>query len=64
MEKAEVFGVTWTDRVLGHLSLSKPDKESALAAAASIRTRGEDKVENVRAVHVPAGADEIGYLEA
>ncbi|RWP69525.1 hypothetical protein [Mesorhizobium sp.] len=64
MEKSEVFGVIWTDRALGHLTLTKPDKESALVSAASIRTRGAEKVENVRAVRVPAGSDEIEYLEA
>ncbi|MGX7874401.1 hypothetical protein ACVDG5_018065 [Mesorhizobium sp. ORM6] len=64
MSKAEVFGVIWNDLALGPLTLTKPDKASAIAAAESIRAKGAGKVENVQAVRVAAGSDTIEYLAA
>ncbi len=64
MSKREVFAVIWADKMLGHLSLEKPDAESAIASAQSIRTKGEGKVENVRAVHIAEGSDVLVTLDA
>jgi hypothetical protein len=61
--KQEVFGVIWTDKMLGPLTLTKPDAESAIAAACSMRERGADKIDNCRAVRVAAGTDAIQYLD-
>lgn len=62
--KPEVFGVVWVDTMLGPLSLAKASAADAIESARSIRARGADKVRNVRAVHVPAGADTLLDLPA
>lgn len=63
MDKPEAFGVIWDDIMLGPLSLKKNNATDAIAAAASIRERGVGKVENVRAVRVREGSDELEYLD-
>lgn len=61
-DKPEIFAVVWIDTLLGPLSLHKPDAAAALTAAASIREKGGSKVQHVRAVHIPAGLDELRDL--
>lgn len=59
----EVFGVIWTDNVLGPLTLTKPDAKSAIATAASMREKGKDLIHDCRAVHVAEGSTKIEYLD-
>lgn len=60
--KPEVFGVVWRDLMLGDLSLPKASAAEAIEAARGIRERGAGKVEDVRAVRVPPGSDELETL--
>lgn len=62
--KSEVFGVVWVDNMLGPLSLAKPDAQSAIAAARSMRLKGADKIRDCRAVRVAAGSDILETLES
>lgn len=64
MTKAEVFGVVWIDNMLGPLTLSKPNAQSAIATARDMRKRGADKIRDCRAVRVAAGSDTIEVLDA
>jgi hypothetical protein len=57
MTKAEVYGVIWIDNMLGPLTLTKPDAQSAISAATSMRERGADKIRDCRAVRVARGSD-------
>lgn len=63
MDKPEAFGVIWVDLMLGPLSLKKQNATDAIAAAVSIRERGAGKVEDVRAIRLPEGSNEIEYLD-
>jgi len=64
MTKPEVFGVIWIDNMLGPLSLSKPDAQSAIDAARLMRWHGADKIRDCRAVRVAAGTDILETLES
>lgn len=54
--KPEIFAVIWVDRMVGPLSLHKPNAASAIALAASMAAKGKDKIDHVRAVHIAAGS--------
>lgn len=54
MTKEVIYGVAWFDHAFGLLTLHKPDAESAIASALSIRSKGAGKVSKVRAVRVTA----------
>ena len=62
--KPEIFAVIWHDNMLGPLTLHKPDAQSAIAAARSMRERGADKITNCRAVHLAADSDTLENLES
>lgn len=59
----DIFAVVWIDRLLGLLTLRKPDARQALEAARHIRHHGAGKVRNVHAVRLPAESDDIEYLD-
>lgn len=61
--RPEVFGVVWVDLLLGPLTLVKPDAQSAIAAARSMREKGEGKIRDCRAVRVAADSDVLETLE-
>ncbi len=62
MNKPEAFGVVWIDCLLGPLSLSKPDRETAIKTALEMRQRGGDKIRDCRAVMVAEGSDTLETL--
>lgn len=62
MTKTEVFGVAWTDKMLGPLTLKKGTAQEAIDAANGIKAKGAGKVENVRAVKVTATDEVIDLL--
>jgi hypothetical protein len=62
--KPEIFAVIWHDNMLAlTLTLHKPDAQSAIAAARSMRERGADKITRCRAVHLAADSDILENLE-
>jgi len=63
MTKPEIFAVVWVDRVLGPLTLLEKSAAAAIASAQAMRKRGEGKIDDVRAVHVPENKDSLIVLD-
>lgn len=52
MSLKTVYGVIWTDKMLGHLTLNQDTAEEAISTAKGMNERGADKIYNLRAVEV------------